>query len=383
MKRIQAMTACAVVWIVLCGPAPAPAHGSWESVKDPALDARREIRALLDDMADAVLDADRERYLACIDPSDPVFATEQRAWSADLVRTTPTSFIVEMPEEAPVLTDDGWEARSTLTVRWTMPGGQERRVVFPARFVQRNGRWLYAGRAWQRLEADGVLVLHGDGLEKVARKVVDAMPEIMARVHTGFEITPDPSRVQQIKLYRSMRELQFSIYPSYTQSLSGWNEPGESIKLLTGPVVSGRQLKALLTHEYGHVASFLLGEKMNEAPWWVLEGVAELASEHLGRSSRGTDRLIRRLAHTGRLADWNAISDFHTVDPALTPMVYVQGHHMLGYISERFGRNGRNCWLRAMARGLSLDEATREALGMSFADLDRQWRDSLDEDDDG
>jgi len=343
--------------------------------------AEHAIADLLTSMSESVLAARADAYLDHVLLDDPVFATEQRAWAADLARSVPEKFSMEI-SDGDLEVDDEELARATLVVRWKMPGAGERRVSFPARFVRRDGRWLYAGRAWERLEAPGLVVLYADGLDRAARNVAEVMPEIMAHVHAGFEITPDPDRVQQIKMYRSMRELQFSIYPSYTQSLSGWNEPGESIKLLTGPGAGGRQLRALLAHEYGHVASFLLGEKMNEAPWWVLEGVAELASEHVGRSSRATDRLMRRFARDGSLADWDAISDFHTVDPSLTPMVYVQGHHMLGYISERFGRDGRNRWLRAMARGLSLDEATREALGMPFADLDRQWREHLSTPDD-
>ncbi len=372
--------------LMLAASAPAQTHPEAATSRggsDGVEPASRAISDLLTSMSVSVLAARADEYLGHVLLDDPVFATEQRAWAADLTRNTPEAFSIELGDDGTTIDGDTGLARATLRVRWKMPGAGERHVSFPARFVRRDGRWLYAGRAWERLEVPGLVVLYADGLDRAARNVAEVMPEIMAHVHEGFEIAPHPDRVQQIKMYRSMRELQFSIYPSYTQSLSGWNEPGESIKLLTGPGAGGRQLRALLAHEYGHVASFLLGEKMNEAPWWVLEGVAELASEHVGRSSRATDRLMRRFARDGNLADWDAISDFHTVEPALTPMVYVQGHHMLGYISERIGRNGRNRWLRAMAQGLSLDEATREALGMPFADLDRQWRESLSTPDDG
>jgi len=57
--------------------------------------------------------------------------------------------------------------------------------------------------------------------------------------------------------------------------------------------------------------------------------------------------------------------------------VYAQGHHMVSYVSDRFGRQGRNRWLREMAQGTSLNEATTKALGLSFAQLDKDWRESL------
>ena len=50
----------------------------------------------------------------------------------------------------------------------------------------------------------------------------------------------------------------------------------------------------------------------------------------------------------------------------------------MGYLSDRWGAEKRNAWLRAMARdGLSVEDATERVLGLSFAELDRQWRESL------
>lgn len=47
---------------------------------------------------------------------------------------------------------------------------------------------------------------------------------------------------------------------------------------------------------------------------------------------------------------------------------------MLGFISDKHGQAGRNAWLRAMAKGKTLDKACSEALGMTFAELDGEWR---------
>src|SRR5262245_36417104 len=60
-------------------------------------------------------------------------------------------------------------------------------------------------------------------------------------------------------------------------------------------------------------------------------------------------------------------------------MAYHQGHHMLGYISERWGREGRRNWLKAMGQGKSLDHATQNVLGVSFDELDKAWRKTLTE----
>jgi hypothetical protein len=46
-------------------------------------------------------------------------------------------------------------------------------------------------------------------------------------------------------------------------------------------------------------------------------------------------------------------------------------------VSERFKRPARNAWLRLLAKGATLEDATREALGVEFAKLDEDWRASI------
>ena len=53
-------------------------------------------------------------------------------------------------------------------------------------------------------------------------------------------------------------------------------------------------------------------------------------------------------------------------------------NHMLKFITDSFGQTTRNNWVRTMAKGASLDEATREVLGMSFEELDRRWHEALE-----
>jgi hypothetical protein len=185
--------------------------------------------------------------------------------------------------------------------------------------------------------------------------------------------------VQEVKIYRSMRHLQESIYLSYTDPLGGWNEPGESIKILAG-ASEGRDQSPVLSHEYGHVCTFEFGPKTSDMPWWVLEGVAELSAEFYTDDAESVDFLCRSWAKRGHLAPWDDMADFRKTEKKWMTHVYKQGHHMLGYISEKWGRAGRNSWLRAMANGKTIDEATKEVMGMPFSDLDAQWRASLTED---
>ncbi len=329
-------------------------------------------------------------------------------------------------------------AHFEMVTTWTMPAATagekenqkpaERIVSFPVVFVLGDGgKWLYAGEDWLTLESgdaehhnEGKLdvkkdeeekpaeqldarprdvrfqgptmmpgagaggakqehrarVRHFAGYEEVARRIVEVLPLVRDHVDEGFG-QPVP-RVQEVKLYPSMKHLQESIYLSYVDGLSGWNEPGESIKLLTRPNAGKRGLRTLLAHEYGHVATFELGEKANDMPWWVLEGVAELSAERFSSMGKGAESSVLRWNEKNTLAKWDDLADFHKVQENsprdLQAKVYQQGHHMLMYISERWGRDGRIAWLSAMAKGKTIDEATRAVAGMSFDELDTAWR---------
>jgi hypothetical protein len=109
-------------------------------------------------------------------------------------------------------------------------------------------------------------------------------------------------------------------------------------------------------------------------PWWVLEGAAELAAERYARNADKVHQRVRRWMIEDALAPWDQISDFRNTPAKWGGHVYTQGHAMLGYVSEKHGRAKRNAWLTAMARGDSIDAASRAAFGAGFAEIDAGWR---------
>lgn len=363
---------CAVVLALCAWVVPAAA----EPVSP---ETRAAIDTLLARMTGAVLAADREQYLAQVWDGDAVFRVEQEHWADDLARHQPTAFELYLIDDQ--LETDGPATTGRVRMVWQMADWTfDRSVEFRARFVaDAAGSWRYAGRAWSSAQADDLLVYHDPAHRAEAELILRAVPAIRAHIEDGFELQlPGPL---QFKLYPSMRDLQASIYLSYVDPLSGWNEPGESVKLLVSAVRAGPMLDALLAHELAHVATFELGPRATDMPWWVLEGVAELASEQFvpggQQSLAGLDATVRRWARTGQLVPWSRLADFRSTPLELYGNVYGQGHHLLGFVSERWGRQARNAWLAALAQGRSLDEASRQAFGLSFDAVDAAWRASL------
>jgi len=345
--------------------------------------AAAPIERLLANLSERVEAEDNLGYLEHVWAADPVFLTEQRNWAVDLLAHPVGTFSLTLDDPGAIETRGDWAfAVVTMTWRLEREDAEERTVSYPARFVSENGRWRYAGERWVTVLDDR----HGpanramapEGLEPVALQIAELLPAVREGVDEMFAI--ENGGEQAVKVYASMEHLQASIYLSYESPLGGWNEPGEAIKLLAGPSLRAGSLRRLLGHEYGHVASFIYGEHANDVPWWILEGVAEQASFRVaGGSARAerSDRRVRRWNEEGDLKDWSQLADFRGEAASFGAYVYAQGASMVGYITDRFGDDGRNAWLRAMCEGAPLGDATHEALGISFDRLDRDWRDSI------
>ncbi|MCC6425845.1 MAG: hypothetical protein IT435_03385 [Phycisphaerales bacterium] len=387
--------------------------GLFAGVMAPAASGSRgEIEQLLREMQIAVLSGNPGMYVRLVDPSEPVFLQEQVAWAEDLKSHKPVVFeiLIKGTEEkaaegegkadgAPegektsegagsegdgsaepvVKIGDGF-AEAPIEITWSLAGWEKPRTVsWTARFRQGESGWMYSGEKWNRLESDGVLVLYADGLDEAAKAVVETLPEVRRHAHPGFGFDEESDlakRTQQVKMYGSMRHLQHSIYLSYTDGLAGWNEPGEAVKLLVGRRTTPQSLKPLLAHEYGHVATFAMGNTAR-MPWWVLEGVAELAAEEYSKNGDRNDRQVRRWKANNELPAFEEMAAFDARAKKWYGQVYGQGHHMMGYMSDRFGREKRIEWLQAQANGLTMEEATVKVLGLSFVELEREWRDSI------
>lgn len=365
----------------MAGAQPAPAG------------SRAEVEATLAAMTRAVLAADREAFLSFIPTDDRFFHTEWAHWADQLEKYRPEEFSLTIgdgeatfgPDRAEFPLVMSWRITTGPATSWGA-GGKRRTVEFPPVIFTREdpdgdgplpAAWRFRGERWERLEGDGFGVWYLPGSEKVAKEVAEAFP--VARRHDDalFDVSPPP---QVLKLFTSMDHLKATVYLNMPDDyLGGWSESGESVKFMTTYTRGVRGWTAAYAHEYGHVCTWELGPHAPRLPWWVQEGVAEMAAMKFRSGARERlDRQMRADAERGRLTPWEELSDYLTTKPPLKIRAYTQGNHMVVYLTDRFGDEARRRWLRLMARdGRPLDEATREALGVSFEDLDRDWRESL------
>jgi Peptidase MA superfamily len=329
-------------------------------------------------MEAAVRNNDLGAFMSQVSTNDLVMTTETRAWFEDLSRNPVSEFKIEPKEDLIVgITDQS--AMMQIRVHWTLESDEiDRSVDFNAIFVpmagEASGPWLFAGKAWEYKNAleDGSRVMSAKKHHELAQDVAIAAPEIQRKIELalGCEV----HHPLTIKIYPSMQQLQFSISMGYLNPISGWNEPGESIKILGRKSTSAREISSLLAHEIGHAVSFEFGEQIIDAPWWSLEGIAELvADEYRSTSAQEREVAIAKQVSRGDRRTWDQLADFKGEALNHSNYVYSQGWSMVRYITNRFGSKARNKWFVAMARGLSVEDATQEVLGIEFADLDRAW----------
>lgn len=333
-------------------------------------------------MESAIIAGDLGAYMAQIDPEDVYFVHEQRAWVNDLARNPVSEFQIE-PLEDLIVGITGRAAMMKVRMHWTLSADEiERSIEMNAIFYpmgdEPDGPWRFAGRGWEiQLDDETNIRVRADRKhQELASNVMMIAPEIAAQIEKDLDRTL--STPLSVKIYSTMQALQFSIAPGYLDPLSGWNEPGESIKILGRDSMSADRVSTLLAHEIGHAVSFEFGKDIIDAPWWSLEGIAELMTDRY-RSTPPEDRIIgiAKQVARGDRRSWDQLSDFKGEALNHTMYVYSQGWSMVRYITERYGSAARNEWFDAMGRGMDVHEATQLVFNISFADLDRAWEQEM------
>ncbi len=355
----------------------APTAASSGDVGDIELALSRTVAA----MEQAVRAADLNAYWQWLYPDDPVFLADQRGWAEDWVAHPLEVFEIDLFGVQQLSADT---ATARMTTRWRLAerdgdssaGG----ATISAIFYRQDERWLFGGERWQVADLEGMQLYYFADTVIDESEQAQTMLDYLPAVYTGIThvLGYTPAHTAHIKLYESPITLH-----NWTRisrpTLTRWNVPEESIKValndrLTPPYEPemGRELALFVFYE-------MAGEHAEALPWWVCAGVGEYGAAHF-RTYSQRHRVLRNMAaraaalggmETG-LWPWDAL-DTPPVEQAQTSAAE-QAYTLLHYLTETYGDNARNAWLRAIAQGASVDEATRAQLGTDFATLDADWR---------
>jgi hypothetical protein len=361
-----------LVIVLVTGLSGIPARALWLSSTAQTSD-QQQIVELVDKMRAAVVAQDKTLYLSLVDPHDPVFALEHTRWADEWSKDAVVSEFDLKVRNVVVNAD---EATADLAVTWTATGQSRRTADYPVQFRRdSDGVWRYAGEFWHDTETEHFRVHAAPGLEDAAKAVIDMLPDIYAYVTKTLAYTPSTN--MQIKLYASSEALVATTLLSLPR-IQGWNEPGESLKIWA--IDKQSPSPSTLAHEFTHFLSFeLAGTAHSRMPWWLEEGLASYVGSYFEEPKQrdGRLRLVRDWADSGKLVSWERISDFAATPVSLWRYVYPQGYAFVRFVTEVYGDDARNTWIKAMCKEASLEEATHTAFSLSFDQLDARFREWL------
>jgi ketosteroid isomerase-like protein len=332
-----------------------------------------QIRQLLDDMTAAVLDQDQALYLSHVDLSEPHFALEHTRWSDEWASER---IIKKFSLSARDILVEGDEATAMLAMRWQTRDNPDRwEADYPVVFRRgEDGDWRYAGEQWVTFESEHFEVLAMPGLEETAQALLPSLPAIYDYVTTSMDYAPAERNV--IKLYNSSEALVATTLLSLP-IIQGWNEPGESLKLFAeeGYIAEGG-----LAHEFTHFITFeMAGTAHSRMPWWLEEGLAQYNGSYFWGEQGADDYLAitQDAAAHGGLVEWELMSVFEATPVDLWYAVYPQGYAFARYVTETYGIEQRNAWIKAMAVEMDIYEASEAVLGKPFDELDGEFQEWL------
>lgn len=326
-------------------------------------------------LQDAARRGDAAAYRALLFPAG-TFAVEGANFAADLARVPQPSVTYRFIN----LKVNGLQATARLSMNWLRQPERPVRLSFPVRLQQVNGTWRYAGEDFQPIPAGKytLLALNEPGLPAKSASIGGLLGQAAQRVNEVLNLVVPPSVT--IKVYPDMPTLSASVALSL-QPVSGWNEPGEAIKLvLPGGVNAQNETLRVLAHEFTHLGvSQAAGSGLDKRlPWWLHEGLADFVARAYWtpESVKARQSRIKGYAQT----DWVPLAelfDFNAVPESRWPYVYAQGLGVVDFLSSTVSPDGPMKLALAYAALNDADGAARTVGFPTFSDLEQAARDWL------
>ncbi|MBS2937271.1 hypothetical protein KDN32_05910 [Nocardioides sp. J2M5] len=367
----------------------APA-GMNESLRDAAL-------ALVEAREQALVDGDREAFLATIDPAADAFARSQARWWDNVAQLPASDFALDLGDEdvmtrvagagdlqLPVdftMRLDGYdEGAVTQPLVYTFVGDADEVHLTSDRNLQSDAFTGWVPAPWDVTaitveESDGVLAVFDDGTradaDRVHADIVAARDAIRPLLPpwSGRVVAYDISDVDAIDEMSAM-----TVDDTGGVAFPVTRRPGSrrsvAYRFAVNPVhtAGGAWRGILFRHELVHVA---LGDADDRSPTWLTEG----AAEHVAYAA-AYDEVTRRRILAGALAGVTPRSlatgrDFYQRDPRVN---YDLAHLACAYLASTGGEDALWDLVRSFRRREALlpgdvEDLVRAEVGMSTEQL--------------
>jgi hypothetical protein len=226
---------------------------------------------------------------------------------------------------------------------------------------------------WTPLKGPHVTVYSYDGDAAFEQEILDAAERTITSMTKSYGVEPN----QEIRLwsYVTKDDLYGALAPNSEPWIAGATYPGLHEIMAILPPGDSDEVKRVVPHEISHQVLHQATENpFNSPPQWMDEGLAVFNQES------GRDRFYAhalQLASQGKVPPLRTLNGDFPYDQEGALDAYSLSLSAVIYILDTYGNEGMSRLIKAFPEGVSFDDAIYKGLGITFDELDKQWRADL------
>lgn len=236
--------------------------------------------------------------------------------------------------------------------------------------------WYDTRYEWTSISSEQVTVYTYDTNGNFAEEILASAQGTIDELQTEFGV--ERSLPLRVWVYDSQDDLGGATEPNSEPWIAGVSYPGRYLILAAIPDGNSQELRRVIPHEVSHQVLFQATENPFNLPaTWLDEGLATY-NQDVGTS--GYVALIEQAVDDDTLMPIPTLNTSFPFDDSFQ-LAYAQSYSVVSYIIQTFGQDALGDTLNAYKDGVSHEEAVQRGLGISIEELDRRWRESLDDGD--
>ena len=225
------------------------------------------------------------------------------------------------------------------------------------------------------LQNDEIVVLYQAPLDNAAAEVVRIYPKLKQELENFFgwnlDVRPQVVLVDDNQSFQQMTRNELFV---------AFAVPRKNLIVIDYTRMNTRpfNLRITLKHELCHLVLHRHISK-NHLPKWFDEGVCQWASDGIGeifvkQGWSGLDSAVM----AGRIIPLKKLTDYFPRDGASLILAYEQSKSLISYVDRQYGYHAIMEILNLLKNGEGVDAAILGSLGLSHQQLEKEWRDHLE-----
>lgn len=254
----------------------------------------------------------------------------------------------------------------TISFRWRVMHNDQSQL-----FSQdETTTWYDTRQQWSEVQSDQV-DLHYFGLDAgFAGRILDSAQQTVTELETTYKL--ERSRTLAIWVYPDQASFRGSLPPNSRDTIAGGSFIGYSLITAVIPDGSDREIGRVIPHEVSHQVLFQATRNpFTILPVWFDEGMAT----HIQTGGTSTYMgMVVNAAANGALFDLQSLAASFPYTPSQATLAYAASWSAIEYIRTTYGEDGLAALIAAFGTGVPYDQVVQDALGISMAQLNHDWK---------